>query len=335
MQLFREPKYLIYMILAVGFLLVSAYFAYRRKKALSAIIMESNLLERLTPPETAFLKRVKTVLFIFAVSLIFIALAMPQWGVRFTSVESRVGQAIIALDASLSMLASDIKPDRMENAKMMFKVLIDRFQGYRMGIIAFSNKPYVQCPVTTDTEALKYFISKVFAGSLPTQGTSLSAPVKLAVDMLADYPGQKALILLTDGEDHNEKELGNVLKQAKKAGIVIFTIGIASPKGGLIPLDGGKYKLDGKNNPVVSRLGEDTLIKMAAETEGAYIRYSNVNTVIDELTGQLENLTKTGWRGRIRRVYKNRYQIPLFMAVILLLLDLVIPDRKFKLWRKK
>jgi Ca-activated chloride channel family protein len=334
MELFRHLKYLVFMVLAVTGLLVLLYLANKRKIALTAKLFHKKLLAKLIPVETSILRKIKRILFITAFGFIFIAWALPQWGVEFTSQTSRLGQVIIAVDSSLSMLVEDIKPSRIENAKTMFKVLINRLAGYRMGIIAFAGEAYVQCPITTDIDALKYFISQINAGALPVQGTSLAGPLKLASSMLSKYPGQKALILLTDGEDHNKPELKQALEETKKAQVAVFTIGIGNAKGGLIPADGG-FKTDEKNNPVVSRLDEDALINIAAKTGGAYIRYNDVSSVAGEISAQLENLTKTKWEGKTRSIYKNRYQIPLFIAVILLLLELIIPERKYRLWKKR
>jgi Ca-activated chloride channel family protein len=334
MELFREPKYLIFMILADVMLIALAYLSYRKKNKMMSAVIESKLLVKLIPRETVFLKKLKTSLFILGFSFIFLAWALPQWGVKFASVQMRTGQLIIAADCSLSMLAKDLAPSRMENAKMMLKVLVTRLKDYRSGIVAFSSKSYVQCPVTTDTDALKYFISRISAGMLPVQGTSLSGPIELAGETLSKYPGQKALVILTDGEDHNKPKLESALKKAKDSGIVIFTIGIGSPQGGLIPEGNSTYKLDKNKNPIVTRLDENTLIKLAAETGGAYIRYSDAQSVADELASQLKNLTKIKYEGKAGKIYKNRYQIPLLVAVLLLLLELVIPERKIFRRRK-
>jgi len=334
MDFFRYPKFLLLMILVDVILVMLLYFAYLRKKTLIKKIVQAKLLDKLIPSETKNLRKIKMIVFISAISFVFISWALPQWGVEFTSSTTKAGQVVIAVDTSLSMLVEDIKPSRIENSKTMFKVLINRLSGYRTGIIAFSDRAYVQCPITTDEDALKYFISQLYAGMLPTQGTSISAPLNLASELLSKYPGQKALILLTDGEAHDKSEIKNALENAKKSGVVIFTVGIGNPDGGLIPIGGGSFKMDEKGNPVVSRLDEETLIELAAQTGGAYIRYSDVQTVSDELAGQLKNLTKTQWQGKVRQVYKNRYQIPLFIAILLLLLELIVPERKFKLWKE-
>lgn len=332
MELFKQPKFLIFMILADIVLIFMAQVAVRRKKSLLTKIAHIEMFTRLIPPETGFFKKTKMALLVAGISFIFVSLALPQWGVEFTSSPPQLGQVVIATDASLSMNAQDIAPSRMENAKMMFRVLVDKLEKYRIGVVAFAGNAYVQCPITTDADAIKYFVSRISAGMLATKGTRLSAPINLAGEMLSRYPGRKALIILTDGEDHKKGEIESALEKAKELGIVIFTVGIGSPQGSLIPLD-GQYKLDEKDNPVVTRLDEDTLIKIAQSSKGAYIRYSAVEPVADELSVQLENMTKTTSEGTARQIYKNRYQIPLLIALVLLLIEFIMPERKFSLWR--
>jgi Ca-activated chloride channel family protein len=310
---------------------VGAYlFSETRRAALLSALGSASTLARLIPPGAASRRALKAWLFISALSLAFIALSGPQWGVELSESEAAgAGQLVVAVDTSFSMLARDVKPDRMENARQMLKLRVDQSGGYRMGLIAFSGQAYIQCPMTTDADALKYFLSGVRAGMLPQPGTSLSAAVTLADSMLGKYPGRKALVLLTDGEDLSGG-LKEAVKQAAESGVIIIAVGIGKPEGEPVPAGDApgqtQYRKDREGRTVVSRLGEKTLLDMAAATSGAYIRYNNPDAVAGEISSQLKKLEKSKWQGKNRARYKNRYQLPLILAVLLLLLELLVPE---------
>ena len=162
-------------------------------------------------------------------------------------------------------------------------MLVNNLKDERIGILAFTSQAYVQCPITTDEDALTYFINSLQPDMLPVPGTSLAAPVHLAARMLAKYPGQKALILLTDGEDHEKEQLKAAITAAQKNGLRVITIGIGTQDGELIPdkVDAtGKvleYKKDKSGKTVVSKLDENALIELARATSGAYIHYSRTS----------------------------------------------------------
>ncbi|MDD2772826.1 MAG: VWA domain-containing protein [Elusimicrobiales bacterium] len=329
MELFSHPLTVAWGLLGVAAAVAAHLFSRARRAALLAALGRTQTLARLIPGEAAARRALKAWLFISALAAAFIALAGPQWGVEFSQSAAGAGQLVVAVDTSWSMLARDVKPSRMENAKLMLKLLIDQTGGYRMGIIAFSGQAYVQCPLTTDPDALKYFLSSVRAGMLPQPGTSLASAVSLADSMLGRYPGKKALILLTDGEDLSGG-LKDSVKKAAEAGVAIIAVGIGKPEGEPIPADGGagaaEYRKDREGRTVVSRLGEKTLLDMAAATGGAYIRYNNPDSVAGEISSQLKKLEKSKWQGKSRVRYKNRYQLPLALALLLLLLELLVPE---------
>ncbi|MBR4592723.1 MAG: VWA domain-containing protein, partial [Elusimicrobiaceae bacterium] len=201
MELFARPLFLLYFIPAlVGILLL--FWAGRRLKnrAIRILFTPSAYVKLTAPlyPETY----ARALLMCLAVFFLFVALAGPQWGTEIVEAQGSFAQTVIAVDVSASMRAQDLKPDRLDNAKTMLRMLTSNLKEERIGIIAFTSQAFIQCPITTDEEALRYFIASLKPDMLPVPGTSLAAPVKLAAHMLAKYPGQKALILLTDGEEH-------------------------------------------------------------------------------------------------------------------------------------
>jgi len=340
MELFAKPVVLIWLALGVcGLAFLLAHGRGRRKKYVSLLGSPATL-ARLSPAETEQLRRWKGFILLAAAVLLFLAWAGPQWGVETSARASGAQHAVIAIDTSLSMLARDIKPNRLENAKNMLSMLIDQLSGWRVGVEAFSGAAYVQCPITTDAEALKYFVSTVKAGMLPEQGTSITDAVSLGTEMLSKYPGRKALIILTDGEDRSSG-LKDAAKAAADSGVSVFAVGIGKPEGDLIPLAMqanavSEYKKDKEGRPVVTKLGEKTLLDLAAATGGAYVRYTSPEAVASELAGQLKKADTIKWKARAHTRYKNRFQFPLLFAVLALLIEFLMPEKKLdfkQLWR--
>lgn len=331
MELFRYPIALIACPFAAGLVLFLLWYGAKKRRDLLNKIGSADLLLRLIPKETEGLRKLKGWLLAGAVFFLALAVSGPQWGVEMTPSDSSVTHVMVAIDTSLSMLAQDIKPNRIDNAKIMLNMLVDQLSGSRIGVVGFSGKAYLQCPITTDQDAIKYFVSNSVPGMYPESGTNLGEAIDLGTRMLARYPGQKALVLLTDGEDRKD-ELKEALKLAKENGIAIFTVGIGKPEGDPIPLSEAsghiEYKKDKDGHPVVSRLGEKTLIEIAQQTGGAYFRYTEPESVASAIAKQVQGFEKGKWKSRGRATFKNRYQYPLFIALLLLLLELLVPERR-------
>ncbi len=331
MELFKHPEVLIWTALAFGAIIPFLLWANKRRDRLTGAIGAWRILARLVPGESRTRRKIKLYLLLSGTFFVFISWAGPQWGVELIPGRSvRVRQVVIAVDTSLSMSVQDIKPSRMENAKVMLSMLMDRLSGSRIGIVAFSGNAHIQCPLTTDTEALKTFLSVLSVGMLPQPGTAVGEAIRTSAKMLARYPGQKGLILLTDGEDHKSDPAA--AGEAAEAGIKIFTVGLGNPEGDVIPVTGPSgtvtgYKKDKKGQTVVSKLGERDLIRIAAVSGGAYIRYSSPEAMVSELSHRIRNMGKTQWEGAGRAIYKNRFQITLFIAWLLLLVEFMMSER--------
>ena len=323
MQLFAKPIFFIYFIFALMSVLLVAYAGRKYKNYLISRLFGPAAYLKLTASLRP-LTWMRNGLFCLFVFFLFASLAGPQWGTEIVEAQGEFAQAVIAVDVSTSMRAQDLKPDRLQNAKQMLQMLIDNLKDERIGLIAFTSKAYIQCPITTDQQALEYFVSVLQPDMLPEKGTELSAPVQLAAQMLSKYPGQKALILLTDGEDHAEKELAQAKKIAQQNGIRIIAIGIGTQQGSVIPLQtdsSGKateYKKDKSGNTVVTKLDEKTLLDLAKATNGAYVSYTTPSQVAQQIEGALKGLDKTNSRIASHVVYKNRYAWPLMLALFCL-----------------
>ncbi len=330
MELFANPWFLVYFLPAALLAWLVAWSGKKLKNRLISALFGPMAYAKLTADlrPVTWKRGACFGLFLF---FLFAALAGPQWGTEIIEVQGSFAQTVIAVDVSTSMRARDLKPDRLDNAKTMLKMLVNNLKDERIGILAFTSQAYVQCPITTDEDALTYFINSLQPDMLPVPGTSLAAPVHLAARMLAKYPGQKALILLTDGEDHSPNELKAAQETALKNGIRVIAIGIGTKDGTLIPakLDTtGKvieYKKDKTGKTVVSKLDEKTLLALAQATGGAYIAYTTPAQVAAKVEASVKGLDKTSARAAARAVYKNRYALPLVLAILCLAAFLLWP----------
>lgn len=330
MELFAAPIYFLYFLITALVWWAIYWLGTKRKNSLIHSLFGPTAYARLSSGGDRFLS-LKNICFLAGLFFLFTALARPQWGVEIIEAQGNFAQTVIAVDVSTSMRAQDVKPDRLTSAKNMLRMLISHLPNSRIGLIAFTSKAFVQCPITTDEDALKYFVSSLQPDMLPTPGTSLAAPVKLAAHMLAKYPGQKGLILLTDGEDHSPEELKAAQQAAQKEGIRIIAIGIGTPQGELIPLRTDlnghvqEYKKDRSGKTVVTKLDEKSLAELAAATQGVYIKYTTPAQVAARVQEALQNLDQSRSAVSARAGYKNRYQIPLALAIVCLCMWLALP----------
>jgi Ca-activated chloride channel family protein len=321
------------MALAVGAAAALHFWAAARRREIAARLGDPGMLSRMIPAEAAARRKLKAALLLAGLALVFLALAGPQWGVELVTTRSDVRQVLIAVDTSLSMTAEDVSPNRLEKAKRELAQLLASLQGDRVGVIAFAGDAGVLCPLTTDVEAAKQILSAVSVGSIPVPGTAIGTAVRLASSLLQRYPGGKALVLLTDGEDHHTDPLG-AAGEAAAAGVKIYAIGIGTVEGNPLPIkeEGSGaltgYKKDRKGSTVISRLGEKTLVDMAARTGGAYYRASPSEDEVADIARRIEGLEKSQGVAGASQQYRNRFLFPLAAAFLLLLAEMLVPLRR-------
>jgi Ca-activated chloride channel family protein len=262
-----------------------------------------------------------------------LALLRPQWGFKWQEVKRKGLDIIIALDTSKSMLANDIKPSRLERAKLAIDDFTREFKGDRIGLIAFAGSAFLECPLTIDYGGFLLALEDINVNSISKGGTSISSAIKEA---LRSYPAAEAkfkvLIIITDGEDPEGDPL-RLAEEAKKAGIIICCIGIGTQEGELVFLgrdDGSKEFLkDNQGNAVKSRLNEEILQKIVLATGGTYIRSTNTDFGLGLLyQGRLSKMEKREFAAKMSKLYQERFQIPLAIGLILILLEILISDRK-------
>lgn len=338
MELFRYPIHLIWLLAGFAALVFFYFRARATSAALALRLMTAAQLRRLSGEPALERKALRDRLYLAALLLLAFAAAGPQWGMELAAVTDLQGNLVIAVDTSASMSAKDLKPSRLANAKLLINSLVDKFPDYRIGIVAFSGEAFVQCPLTTDTEALKYFLSNISTDMLPVPGTNLSAAVDAGAGMLKKYTGQKIVVLITDGEDHSGS-LDMVLNNAAGQNLRIFTVGLGKAEGELIPEQDAAgtfkdYKKDQAGKTVVTKLDENTLINIARKTGAEYIRYGgDPEATAAEIHSTVGRIALSKSKGFGNSHYKNRFQFPLVLALLLLLIELMVMEKGFALPR--
>ncbi|MCP4112154.1 MAG: VWA domain-containing protein [Desulfobacteraceae bacterium] len=265
--------------------------------------------------------------------LLFLALALsgPQYGYNWQEVERKGIDIIIALDCSKSMLAADIKPTRLDRAKREVYDLLTMLQGDRIGLVAFAGTAFLQCPLTMDYEAFNIFLNTLTPDFLPVGGTDITGAVSESVSGFDKKSNsEKAVILITDGENTGEGDPEEAARDAEKAGVKIFCIGVGSEDGVPVPNSEGGLKKDKSGQIVLTKLDEDTLKKMSVLTGGTYVRSVAGDMDLDavytnEIRGKMENATLRSGR---RQIWEDRYQWLLALAIIALTAELFLPSTR-------
>jgi len=281
-------------------------------------------------------KRIRATLFSLGLFFLVMACTEPRWGTKTEIIRRRGSDVVIALDTSFSMLAEDVKPNRIKQARYEIRRLIDSLQGDRVALVAFAGRSFVQCPLTTDYSAAKTLLEYMDIGIISEPGTNIGDAITGSLALLergSEGTGEsQVIILFTDGEDLS----GNVsdgIKKAKDKGVRIFTVGIGTPGGELIPIrdDDGKvegYKKDRKGEIVKTSLDENTLEKIASETQGTYLRTKNGEVDVQVIIDLLGLMQKSEIHERKISRLKERYQIPLGFSLFFLLTWLAISERR-------
>ena len=332
MQLFRfaNPEYL-YLLLLLPFMIAIFIINEFRKRNSLKKLGETNLINRLIPEISGTRPVVKFLFQLLALSAAVIMLARPQFGSRIEEVKKQGVEVIIALDVSNSMLAEDIQPNRLTRAKQAISRLVDNLENDKIGLIVFAGDAYTQIPVTTDYVSAKMFLSTINPEMVPKQGTAIGAAIDLASRSFTPGEGKsKALIIITDGENHEDDPV-SAAGEATKTGIVIHTIGIGSAEGVPVPVaTGGRrdYLKDADGATVITKLDEEILKKIAMSAGGNYIRASNSNIGLDEIFNDIRKMKKEELESTMYTEYNDQFQIFAAISILFLLLDILIMDRK-------
>lgn len=331
-MLFAQPYFGVFILVVAGLILFFVWAFRMRQKARSRFA-EEGLLPELLAQVDKDKQALKAVLVVAGICFCLLALMRPQWGFRWQEVKRQGLDIMIALDTSRSMLAEDIKPSRLERAKLAIGDFVRNLQGDRVGLVVFAGSAFLECPLTVDYGGFFLALENIDTNAIPKGGTSISAAIKEALRGYPQAEGKnKVLIIITDGEDHEGDPL-SLAQEAKKAGVVICCIGIGTREGELIFAtkdDGTKEFLkDAQGNAVKSRLDEELLQKIALAAGGAYVRSTNTDFGLEALyRSRLSGMEKREFEGKMNKLYTERFQIPLGIGLLLLLLELMVSDRK-------
>lgn len=281
---------------------------------------------------------IKFIFFLTAFIFLIIGLVNPQIGSKLEEVKREGSDLVICLDVSSSMLAEDLKPNRLEKAKLSISKLIDNLQNDRIGIIVFAGSAYVQLPITTDYAAAKLFLESVNTNTVPVQGTVISSAIDLAMQSFGSEEGKnKAIIIITDGESHDDNALASA-RTASEKNIFVHCIGIGSPAGVPIPvyrsgIQAG-YKKDKDGNVVITKLNEEALHEIASAGNGIYIRASQAEIGLRQLLNKINQMEKKTFEAKVFTDYEDRFQFFIAAALFFLLLEMMLSNRKSK-WLEK
>ena len=271
----------------------------------------------------------KFILFCAAVTLLILAAARPQFGSKLREEKTQGVEMMLAVDVSNSMLAEDFEPNRLERTKYAINKLFDGLHQDRVGLIVFAGEPKVQLPITSDYRMAKAFARRIDPSLADVQGTAIGKALSQA---LLSFSGETAdshsrvIILITDGENHEDDAL-EVARQAAEAGIRIYTIGIGTPEGAPIQIN-GEFIKDAKGDMVVSKLDEETLRKIAELTDGAYVRSSKQSIGLDEIVKSINDMEQTEFSTVKFEEFNEQYPYLLALALVILLFEFVLLDRR-------
>lgn len=273
----------------------------------------------------------KFIFFAAALAVVIMAAANLQQPGAMENVQRKGVDVVIAMDVSKSMLAEDIKPNRLERARQMVYKLMDQLPNDRIGLVLFAGRAYLQMPLTTDHSAAHMYIQQAGPDVVPTQGTVISDALRASASAFNSKERKfKSIILITDGEDHDPQALP-MAKQLANDGVMINTVGIGSAEGAtIIDPATGQTKKDENGNTVISKLNEAELQQLAGASNGVYIKLNDVDVAVDAIAKKLSTIESTSLNDNEFRDYDNYFQWFLALALVLLLVEFFLPERKLK-----
>ena len=320
---FATPEYLYLLLLIPLAIIVYKIACYRRVRNIRRY-GDPELVAKLIP---AYAVRRAGVLFwisLLAMALMIFALARPRYGKGKTTVTTKGVELVVALDISNSMLADDIYPNRLEKSKRLIRRLAEQLKGNKIALVVFAGDAFVQLPITDDFISIEMFLESISTNQVSRQGTDIAAAINMASRCFT--PNEdigKAIVLITDGENH-EGGAEEAARKASESGKQVFILGIGTTKGGRIPMGGGNFLRDREGQVVVTKLNEEMAMNIAKAGNGMYLQVDNTNEAQKILLAQLDRMNKNETTTDIYAEYNELFTYPIFLAFILLLLDLTI-----------
>lgn len=330
---FADPQYLWLLSLIPILVIIHIIYLIKRRNRLRKF-GDTELVRMLTPKASKYRPTVKFLLTLIALVLIIIMLARPQTGATISKDKRQGIEVVIALDISNSMLAEDVKPSRLERSKMLIENLIDHFYNDRICFVVFASDAFVQLPITSDYLSAKMFLQDTSPSLIEAQGTDIGEAINLSLQSFTkDEQYGKAVILITDGEDH-EGDVEKMAEKAAKKGVKVFVLGIGSSKGSPIPLGNGDFQKDNSEQVVMTALNEDMCRKVAEAGQGLYIHVDNTSMVENKLDKELKKLQKGEINGVIYKDFDEQFQVVAILCLIFLIIEVLVLEVKNKTLNK-
>jgi len=325
---FASSQYLLLLLLIPVFFTIQAVVLKMRARRIRKFGDES-LVRQLMPSYSKAKAWVRLTMFSLGFFFFIIGLSRPQIGAKLKEHETKGAEIMIVLDVSNSMLAEDYSPNRLERAKLAISRLVDKLREDRVGLIVFAGNSFVQLPITTDYVSAKMFLNSITTESVPVQGTAIGDAINTAMrSFSAQSEKSRAIIIITDGENHEDDPVA-AAKQAAELGVRIFTIGVGSPEGKPIPMDGELLK-DKEGNIVVTRLDEKVLQEVAEAGNGVYVRAGNSEFGLNPIIEDIKKLEDEKYSSVVFEEYDEQFMYFLAIALVFFVIEMLIGDRRSK-----
>ena len=337
---FYSPTYLYLLAIIPALCLIMMLAEWKRKKSIERL-GDKQMVKALIPGASAWRRWLKFVLVMLAFANIVIVIARPQMGTK-VSHEKRNGiEAIICLDISNSMLATDVKPSRLQKSKMLIENMVEHFSKDKVGLIVFAGDAYVQLPITSDYVSAKMFLQNIEPSLIQTQGTNIAEAINLASNSFTKQENiGKAIIVITDGEDHEGGAM-EAAQEANEKGYQVFILGIGNTSGAPIPVPEGGYLTDNTGNTVMTALNEQMCRDVAAAGKGTYIHVDNTSVAQEQLNNELGKMQKGEMDSVVYSEYEEIFQWFAAIAIILLIIEVLISEtmnpffKRFSLFKER
>ncbi|MDR1005906.1 MAG: VWA domain-containing protein [Bacteroidales bacterium] len=333
---FENPQYF-YLLFAIILFVALQWLYIRRKKRALAAFADKQTSDKLIPLLSIGKQNLKFVLFIVAYFFLIFALANPQVGTTIGKRVRKGADVMVCLDVSNSMRAEDIKPNRLVRAKQSLSNVISQMETDKIGLIIFAGTSYVQLPLTSDYGTAKTFVDIVSPDMISNQGTAIAEVIDKAVESLEKEKKHKAraIIIISDGEDNEEGAIA-AARQARSKGIVVNTIGLGSKEGVPIKMDGANnYKRDRDGKLVLTKLNESLLKNIASAGGGVYLKANNMSIGLDDVMASVAKMEKNEYEAYSYNDYDDRFAPFAFIALVLIVAEMLITERKNKYINRK
>jgi Ca-activated chloride channel family protein len=333
----EQPIYF-YVLFALPAIIAVYLLVVLWKKRAQRSFANNTLLDVLSPSRSIFKGNLKLVLALLVLACMSLALVNPKIGTKLETVKREGVDVVFALDVSTSMLAEDIAPNRLEKSKQLVRQIINTLAGDRIGIIGYAGSAFPQVPITTDFSSARLFLSGMNTNMVSSQGTAMTQAIEMAETYYNDIEQKnRVLFLISDGEDH-QGDYASIAAQANEKGIKIYTIGVGTPAGARIPIKRGglvqSYKRDKDNQVVITKLNKETLQEIAQAANGQYLDGSNTKELVEQVQNILSGMDKKEFDAKQFSDFKDQFQWFLAGALLFLVLDVLLLERKTK-WINK